>query len=205
MTEVMIKAAEFVKSSTRLDQCPEADKPEYAFIGRSNVGKSSLINMLTGRKGLAKISSTPGKTQHVNHFIIDEDREHPWYLADLPGYGYAKVSKKDRRTFEHMIRDFLKNRDNLMCALVLLDSRHTPQKIDLEFMEWLGSNQIPFVMVFTKLDKLSSSEKISNLKAYQKEMLKTWEALPQIFHTSSEKGHGKSELIQFIRDTNELW
>lgn len=205
MSELSVHSAEFVKSSQKLEQCPEADIPEYAFIGRSNVGKSSLINMITGHKGLAKTSSTPGKTQLINHFEIDGDKELKWYLADLPGYGYAKVSKKDRRAFEHMIKDYLKNRDNLMCAFVLLDSRHAPQKIDLEFMEWLGTNQIPFVMVFTKMDKLSSSEKSTNMKRYQTEMLKKWESLPTIFHTSAEKGGGKDELIQFIRETNELW
>lgn len=205
MSELSVHSAEFVKSSQKLEQCPEADIPEYAFIGRSNVGKSSLINMITGHKGLAKTSSTPGKTQLINHFEIDGDKELKWYLADLPGYGYAKVSKKDRRAFEHMIKDYLKNRDNLMCAFVLLDSRHAPQKIDLEFMEWLGTNQTPFVMVFTKMDKLSSSEKSTNMKRYQTEMLKKWESLPTIFHTSAEKGGGKDELIQFIRETNELW
>lgn len=205
MSEQSVHSAEFVKSSQKLEQCPEADIPEYAFIGRSNVGKSSLINMITARKGLAKTSSTPGKTQLINHFEIDSDKELKWYLADLPGYGYAKVSKKDRRAFEHMIKDYLKNRDNLMCAFVLLDSRHTPQKIDLEFMEWLGTNQIPFVMVFTKMDKLSSSEKSTNMKRYQTEMLKKWESLPTIFYTSAEKGVGKDELVQFIRETNDLW
>lgn len=197
-----VRTAEFVKSSTRPDQYPPADYPEYAFIGRSNVGKSSLINMLTERKSLAKISATPGKTQLINHFLIDEATD-PWLLADLPGYGYAKVSKKERRTFDTMIRTYLKQRPNLMCSLVLLDSRHTPQKNDLEFMEWLGENRLPFVMVFTKLDKLSSSERNANLKKYQTEMLKKWESLPQIFQTSSEKGIGKDELLEFIRDVNK--
>ncbi|MCH2197581.1 MAG: ribosome biogenesis GTP-binding protein YihA/YsxC [Flavobacteriales bacterium] len=200
-----IHSAEFVKSSTRLEQCPEPELPEYAFIGRSNVGKSSLINMLTSRKGLAKISGTPGKTQHINHFVINQGKKGAWYLADLPGYGYAKVSKKDRRIFDNMIREYLKNRSNLMCALILLDGRHKPQKIDLEFMEWMGNNGIPFVMVFTKLDKLSSSEKAENLRQYQKEMLKTWESLPQIFHTSSSHIQGKDELIEFVDKTNEYW
>ncbi len=202
--EVAVNTAEFIKSSTRPDQYPQADFPEYAFIGRSNVGKSSLINMLTGRKALAKTSSTPGKTQLVNHFLIDRE-SNAWLLADLPGYGYAKVSKKERRTFDQMIRTYLKQRENLMCSLVLLDSRHTPQKNDLEFMEWLGANRLPFVMVFTKADKLSSSERLTNLKAYQREMLKTWEYLPQIFHTSAEKGQGREELLTFIRETNEHW
>jgi GTP-binding protein len=197
-----VRTAEFIKSSTRPDQYPPADYPEYAFIGRSNVGKSSLINMLTERKSLAKISATPGKTQLINHFLIDEATD-PWLLADLPGYGYAKVSKKERRTFDTMIRTYLKQRPNLMCSFVLLDSRHTPQKNDLEFMEWLGENRIPFVMVFTKLDKLSSSERSTNLKKYQTEMLKKWEFLPQIFQTSSEKGIGQDELLEFIRDVNK--
>ncbi|MDG1260551.1 MAG: ribosome biogenesis GTP-binding protein YihA/YsxC [Flavobacteriales bacterium] len=199
-----IVTADFVKSSSTISQCPEPDLPEYAFIGRSNVGKSSLINTLTKKKKLAKISGTPGKTQLVNHFKINE-KGRPWLLADLPGYGYAKVSKKDRATFDKMIREYLKNRPNLMCALVLLDSRHTPQKIDLEFMEWLGKNGIPFVMVFTKLDKLSSSEKSTNLKKYQTEMLKVWETLPQLFHTSSSTGVGRQELIDFIEKTNDFW
>lgn len=199
-----IKTADFVKSSAKLAQCPEPMLPEYAFIGRSNVGKSSLINMLTGRKTLAKVSGTPGKTQHINHFLMNENAG-PWFLADLPGYGYAKVSKKDRRVFDNMIREYLKNRENLMCALILLDSRLAPQKIDLEFMEWLGTNGIPFVMVFTKLDKLTSSERNANLKVYQKEMLKAWESLPQMFHTSAAHGIGKDEILHFIEDTNTFW
>ncbi len=200
-----IVTAEFVKSSSTVTQCPEPDLPEYAFIGRSNVGKSSLINMLTGQKKLAKISGTPGKTQLVNHFKINGAGKKPWLLADLPGYGYAKVSKKDRATFDKMIREYLKNRPNLMCALVLLDGRHEPQKIDLDFMEWLGRNGLPFVMVFTKADKLSVTEQAENLKAYQEEMLKVWEALPAIYTTSSAKGTGRQEVIDFIDQTNELW
>ncbi|MFT4779912.1 MAG: GTP-binding protein [Flavobacteriales bacterium] len=200
-----ITTAEFVKSSSTITQCPEPDLPEYAFIGRSNVGKSSLINMLTAKKKLAKISGTPGKTQLVNHFKINEASKKPWLLADLPGYGYAKVSKKNRATFDTMIREYLKNRPNLMCALILLDGRHTPQKIDLEFMEWLSRNGIPFVMVFTKADKMSETERTENLKAYQEEMLKVWEVLPAIYNTSSSKGIGRQEVIDFIDNTNDLW
>ncbi|MFM1930824.1 MAG: hypothetical protein RL226_127 [Bacteroidota bacterium] len=199
-----IHTAEFLKSSANLSQCPPANQPEYAFIGRSNVGKSSLINMLTGHAGLAKTSQTPGKTQLINHFIINE-RKTPWLLADLPGYGYAKVSKKDREAFNTMIRTYLKNRENLMCAFVLIDSRLPAQKIDLEFMEWMGENGIPFVIVFTKVDKLNKTEYAANFDAYEKEMLKTWEFLPDQFKTSSEKGVGKDELLHFIAETNEHW
>jgi GTP-binding protein len=199
-----IVSATFVKSSANLTQCPDADVPEYAFIGRSNVGKSSLINMLTGRLSLAKISQTPGKTQLINHFMINEGKT-PWLLADLPGYGYAKVSKKNREVFSLMIRTYLKNRENLMCAFVLLDSRLPAQKIDLEFMEWMGENGIPFVMVFTKVDKLNKTETAENFAAFEAEMLKTWEFLPQQFRTSSTKGKGKEELINFISETNAQW
>ena len=162
-----IKQAEFVISNTDIKKCPKADKPEYAFIGRSNVGKSSLINMLTERKSLAKVSGKPGKTQLINHFIINDE----WYLVDLPGYGYAKSSKKNRVMWDGFIRNYLNNRSSLIYTFVLLDSRLKPQKIDLDFMEMLGVKRIPFVMVFTKLDKLSSSVANKNLTAYKKEML----------------------------------
>ena len=161
---MQIKQAEFIISSTDINKCPAAEKPEYAFIGRSNVGKSSLINMLTNRKGLAKISGKPGKTQLINHFLINTN----WYLVDLPGYGYASVSKGKRIEFAKFINQYLRKRENLMCLFVLLDSRHKPQKIDMEFMQWLGENNIPFVMCFTKQDKLSKLESAKNLAHYKK-------------------------------------
>lgn len=194
-----IHQATFVKSSTKPSQLPEAEYPEYAFVGRSNVGKSSLINMLTGRNALAKISGKPGKTRTVNHFLIDES----WYLADLPGYGYAKVSKKEREQFMRMMYEYLDKRENLMCVMLLIDSRIPPQKSDLEFMERLGTRQIPFVMVFTKIDKLSSSDINRKLEAYQEEMLKTWNSLPQIFPTSANTKVGREEVLTFIEDTNK--
>jgi len=198
---MIIKKAEFIKSSTKLADCPKPDLPEYAFIGRSNVGKSSLINMLTDRKNLAKTSSTPGKTQLINHFLIDEK----WFLTDLPGYGYAKTSKENRKKWTNMINNFLLKRENLMCVFVLIDSRIPPQKIDLEFMGWLGKKGIPFVITFTKIDKLSSTEVNKNLKKYKSEMLKTWEALPTTFSTSATSKHGKESIINFIDETNRLF
>ena len=198
---MQIKSAEFIISNTDVSKCPVPNKPEYAFIGRSNVGKSSLINMLTSRKSLAKTSSTPGKTQLINHFLINEE----WYLVDLPGYGYAKSSKKNRAQWDHFIRQYLNQRSNLLYTFVLLDSRLVPQKIDLEFMEMLGVKQIPFVMVFTKIDKLSSSALQKNMAAYQKEMLKIWEALPPIVKTSSANQYGKEEVLRIIQDTNQAF
>ena len=194
-----INTAEFLISNTDIKKCPERDIPEYAFIGRSNVGKSSLINMLTNHSKLAKTSSTPGKTQLVNHFIINDE----WYLVDLPGYGYAKVSKKMRAEFGKINKSYLKKREQLTCLFVLLDSRHKPQKSDLEFMEFLGTEGIPFVMVFTKADKISSSEMNINQIAYKKDMLKTWESLPQIFITSATSKHGKDSILDFIEETNK--
>ena len=193
-----IKSADFVISNTDIDKCPKERIPEYAFIGRSNVGKSSLINMLTGRKSLAKTSGKPGKTQLINHFKINDN----WFLVDLPGYGYAKVSKKNRSIFAKFIYEYLEKRENLICTFVLVDSRHEPQKIDMLFMEWLGQNQIPFVIVFTKMDKLSSSQLNKNITKYKTEMLKTWEDIPQIFRSSAESGLGKSEILKFIEQTN---
>ena len=194
-----IKSADFVISNTDIDKCPKERIPEYAFIGRSNVGKSSLINMLTGRKSLAKTSGKPGKTQLINHFKINDN----WFLVDLPGYGYAKVSKKNRSIFAKFIYEYLEKRENLICTFVLVDSRHEPQKIDMLFMEWLGQNQIPFVIVFTKMDKLSSSQLNKNITKYKTEMLKTWEDIPQTFRSSAENGLGKSEILKFIKHTNE--
>ena len=193
-----IKSADFVISNTDIDKCPKERIPEYAFIGRSNVGKSSLINMLTGRKSLAKTSGKPGKTQLINHFKINDN----WFLVDLPGYGYAKVSKKNRSIFAKFIYEYLEKRENLICTFVLVDSRHEPQKIDMLFMEWLGQNQIPFVIVFTKMDKLSSSQLNKNINKYKTEMLKKWEDIPQTFRSSAESGLGKIEILKFIQQTN---
>ena len=193
-----IKSADFVISNTDIDKCPKERIPEYAFIGRSNVGKSSLINMLTGRKSLAKTSGKPGKTQLINHFKINDN----WFLVDLPGYGYAKVSKKNRSIFAKFIYEYLEKRENIICTFVLVDSRHEPQKIDMLFMEWLGQNQIPFVIIFTKMDKLSSSQLNKNITKYKTEMLKTWEDIPQTFRSSAESGLGKAEILKFIEETN---
>ena len=194
-----IHSAEFLTSSTDYTQCPKAEFPEYAFIGRSNVGKSSLINMLCERKKLAKTSSTPGKTQLINHFLINEKI----YLVDLPGYGFAKVSKKEREKWEKMIHTYLNQRENLLYTFVLLDSRIPAQKIDLEFMARLGKKGIPFVMLFTKIDKLSSSALNKNLAAYKKEMLKEWEALPPVLTTSSESKYGREDVWNLIEQVNE--
>ena len=196
-----IKTAEFVISNTDISKCPEPKIPEYAFIGRSNVGKSSLINMLTSKKSLAKTSSTPGKTQLINHFIINEE----WYLVDLPGYGYAKTSKTNRAKWSKFINQYLTKRENLMCVVVLVDSRLKPQKIDVEFMKFLGVNGIPFVIVFTKIDKLSSSAYQKNIAAYKREMLKTWESLPPLFKTSASTGYGREDFLGFIEETNKSW
>lgn len=194
-----IKSAEFVASYTTFKDCPEPIMPEYAFVGRSNVGKSSLINMLLDRKSLAKTSQSPGKTQLINSFLINKE----WYLVDLPGYGYAKVAKSIRKDFTKLIKDYAEFRENMMCIFVLIDSRHAPQKNDLEFMQWLGEKQIPFIMIFTKADKLSSSQLNKNLNNYKKEMLKTWEALPELFVTSSEQRLGKNEILNFIERLNK--
>ena len=191
---MLIKSASFVVSNTDHKLCPSDGKPEFAFIGRSNVGKSSLINMLTDQKKLAKTSSTPGKTQLINHFEINNE----WYLVDLPGYGYAKVSKVARLKFEKFISEYLLQRQTLINTFVLLDSRLEPQKIDLEFMNWCGEKGIPFSMVFTKIDKLSSSALQKNLAAYLKEMLKYWEELPPVFTTSSESKFGQEKLLNYI-------
>jgi GTP-binding protein len=193
-----IESAEFVISNTDIKKCPEGDLPEYAFIGRSNVGKSSLINMLTDNKKLAKTSGKPGKTQLINHFIINNE----WYLVDLPGYGYAKASKTSRAKWEKFIADYLTKREQLVNVFVLLDCRHEPQKIDLEFMNWCGEKEIPFSMVFTKIDKLSSSALQKNIARYKKEMLKYWEALPPVFTTSSESKFGREKLLNYIDGIN---
>jgi GTP-binding protein len=194
-----IKSAAFVISNTDHKKCPEPTLPEYAFIGRSNVGKSSLINMLTNRGSLAKTSVKPGKTQLINHFIINNE----WYLVDLPGYGYASVSKNQREGFEKLITGYILNRTNLMCLFVLVDSRHPLQKIDAEFMEWLATNEVPFVIVFTKGDKQGKTKLQQNIEAYKAELLQTWEELPRIFVTSSEKKAGRDELLEFIAASNK--
>tara|TARA_B100000524_G_C23548353_1_gene333854 strand:+ start:108 stop:716 length:609 start_codon:yes stop_codon:yes gene_type:complete len=196
-----IKQAEFVISNKDIKKCPKEDMPEYAFIGRSNVGKSSLINMLTDRKGLAKVSGKPGKTQLINHFLINK----LWYLVDLPGYGYAGVSKTQRHEFAQFIKKYLLKRENLMCLFVLLDSRLKPQSIDLDFMLWLGENGVPFVICFTKQDKLSKKESKENLINYKKELLKSWEELPPIFLSSATKKNGKEDILKFIAETNKLY
>jgi len=196
-----INSAEFLLSSSNPDKCPKPDKPEYAFIGRSNVGKSSLINMLTNHKNLAKTSSTPGKTQLINHFLIDNF----WYLVDLPGYGYAKSSKKNRKLWYGTSEKYIKARNNLMCMFLLIDSRLVPQRIDLDFMEYLAINEIPFVLVYTKTDKLSKNELQSNVAHYKKILLQTWEQLPPVFISSAETKQGRSELLQFIEETNKLF
>ncbi|MDZ7847821.1 MAG: ribosome biogenesis GTP-binding protein YihA/YsxC [Owenweeksia sp.] len=195
-----IKSAEFLCSNTEVIKCPEPNKPEYAFIGRSNVGKSSLINKLVNRKGLAKTSGRPGKTQLINHFLINEN----WYLTDLPGYGYAKASKTARRKFQQLIEDYILERPNLVNLFVLIDTRHEPQKIDLEFMEWLGENEIPFSMVFTKTDKLKGGNKLNkNIKSYSQKMLERWEEVPLFFTTSAETGEGVEQLGSYIEQLNQ--
>ena len=197
---MVIKTAEFVKSSGKWQDCPEPNLPEYAFIGRSNVGKSSLINAMLNHKDLAKTSQTPGKTQLINHFIINDG----WYLTDLPGYGYARVSKSMRRDFEKIITNYILNRKNLVNLFVLVDVRHTPQKIDIEFIEWCGENGVPFSIVFTKSDKLKPNTILTNVEDYKTELLKTWEDLPEIYVTSAEKKLGGDEILKFISTTNQF-
>lgn len=197
---MLIKSAEFVKSSGKWQECPEPTLAEYAFIGRSNVGKSSLINAMMNHKDLAKTSQTPGKTQLINHFLINED----WYLTDLPGYGFARVSKSTRKDFEKLITNYILNRSNLVNLFVLIDIRHTPQKIDLEFMQWCGESDIPFSIAFTKADKLRPGGAQKNVEAYQQELLKFWEELPQMFITSAEKKQGGDEILTFISTTNQF-
>ncbi|MEQ8879463.1 MAG: ribosome biogenesis GTP-binding protein YihA/YsxC [Cyclobacteriaceae bacterium] len=193
-----IKSASFIKSSSSIDECPEPDLPEYAFIGRSNVGKSSLINMLTQRKQLAKVSGKPGKTQLINHFLIDDT----WYLVDLPGYGWAQASKKEIAKWKAFTQDYFKQRANLSCVFVLVDSRLEPQKKDLDFVQYLGENGIPLAFVFTKADKLGVNKSMANMARFRKTLLKTWEALPPFFMTSAENGHGKDELLKYIDEIN---
>ena len=194
-----IKEARFLISNSVIEKCPVPDKPEYAFIGRSNVGKSSLINMLTNKKSLAKISGNPGKTRLINHFIINEE----WYLVDLPGYGYAKVPINERKKWEKFLRKYILQRENLYCLFVLIDSRHEPQAGDLEFMEWVGISEIPFSIIFTKTDKLKPEELEKNLKVYQEKMFETWETMPGYFISSAETGEGKEDILNFIESVNQ--
>ena len=186
-------------SNSNVTKAPKDRIPEYAFIGRSNVGKSSLINMLMGRKDLAKTSGKQGKTQLINHFKINDK----WFLVDLPGYGYAKISKKKRTIFQYFIENYFKEREQLVCTFVLIDSRHDPQKIDLDFMKFLGKNQIPFCIVFTKADKLGSSKLNKQIVSYKKKLLNTWETLPTSFITSSSSGLGKDDFLNFIASVND--
>ena len=195
---MLIRDARFLTSNTRVELCPAPTLPEYAFIGRSNVGKSSLLNMLTQRKGLAKTSQSPGKTQLINHFLINED----WFLVDLPGYGYARVSKESRTEWARMINYYLRRRENLACVFVLVDSRHEPQAADLDFMEKLGTEGVPFVMAFTKIDKQSASRTHDLIQSYIKKMSETWDELPRYFLTSAETGEGREELLDFIGGVN---
>ena len=194
-----IRSADFVMSNSNVINAPKERIPEYAFIGRSNVGKSSLINMLMERKDLAKISGKPGKTQLINHFKINDE----WFLVDLPGYGYAQISKKKRTIFQYFIENYFKEREQLVCTFVLIDSRHDPQKIDIEFMQFLGENQIPFCLVFTKADKLGGSKLNKQISAYKKILLDSWETLPMTFLTSSSTGLGRKEFLDFIGGINE--
>jgi GTP-binding protein len=189
-----IKQAEFVKSSKTIDQCPPEDKPEFAFIGRSNVGKSSLINSLCNKKKLAKTSTTPGKTQLINHFLINET----WFLVDLPGYGYAKTGRDNRKNWNRNSQHYFLERSNLVCVFVLVDARHEPLKNDFEFMEWLTLNGIPFAIVLTKADKLSKNKAQSQAARYRKVMKSHWESIPDFFLTSSETGFGKDNLLHYI-------
>jgi GTP-binding protein len=198
---MQINSADFLISNSDVSKCPTPHLPEYAFIGRSNVGKSSLINMLTRRAKLAKTSGTPGKTQLINHFLINNN----WYLVDLPGYGYARTSKALKSVFSKIIADYIGNRENLMNLFVLIDIRLEPQKIDLNFMNWLGENNIPFVLIFTKTDKLSTNQTHSMLAAYKKVLLLNWDELPPYFLSSAETGFGRDAILNFIEKTNLLF
>ncbi|GIM55407.1 putative GTP-binding protein EngB [Capnocytophaga cynodegmi] len=196
---MIITKAEFIVSNSDVNKCPSERIPEYAFIGRSNVGKSSLINMLANNKNLAKTSGRPGKTQLINHFKINNN----WFLVDLPGYGYARVSKTTKKTFQKFITQYFEKRQQLVCAFVLVDIRHEPQKIDLEFMQWLGENAIPFAIIFTKADKLKPNTIERNIENYKNLLLETWEEFPLYFVTSSENKTGKEELLQYIDSINK--
>lgn len=194
-----IKSAEFVISNSDVSKCPDSPLPEYAFIGRSNVGKSSLINMLTGRKSLAKTSGRPGKTQLINHFLINNE----WHLVDLPGYGYARVSKNVKKTFQKFITAYFEQRKQMLCAFVLIDSRHEAQPIDMEFMQYLGENAIPFCMIFTKADKLKPKALERNVDSYKTSMLEIWEDMPKYFITSAANGFGQEDVLEYIGSLNK--
>ncbi|WP_462264731.1 ribosome biogenesis GTP-binding protein YihA/YsxC [Mucilaginibacter sp.] len=196
---MIVKTAEFICSNTKISKLPPPLKPEYAFIGRSNVGKSSLINMLTHKKGLAKTSQTPGKTQLINHFYIND----AWYIVDLPGYGYARTSKSNKETWDKFIRTYLDKRESLQCVLVLIDSRLTPQKIDVEFCNWLGEKGLSFVLVFTKADKQSTLKTEQNVELFKQALLATFEEVPECFITSAEKRSGRDEVLNFIDGVNQ--
>lgn len=198
---MIIQNAVFVCSNTRVDKLPAPDKPEFAFIGRSNVGKSSLINALTRKKGLAKTSQIPGKTQLINHFLINNQ----WFLVDLPGYGFAKVSKTSRSEWEKFIRHYLRKRENLQCVFVLIDSRVEPQKLDLDFCNWLGENGIPFILIFTKADKQSAPKSNSNIALFRKAMLRSFEEVPPHFLTSAETKLGTEDVLACIDDINKTY
>lgn len=198
MKKPVIKSARFVISNSDVKKCPQDNRPEYAFIGRSNVGKSSLINMLTRHNKLAMTSAMPGKTLLINHFIVNDE----WYLVDLPGYGYAKRSKKQNEQLEQIISSYVLDREQMTNLFVLVDSRHAPQTIDLEFFEWLGENGVPFSIVFTKADKLTKAALATNISAYKQRLLQEWEELPPVFVTSSESALGRDELLEYINDIN---
>ena len=198
MSTPIVKSARFIISNTDIKKCPQDGKPEYAFIGRSNVGKSSLINSLTNQKKLAQTSATPGKTLLINHYLINNE----WYLVDLPGYGYAKRSKSQNEQLEHIISSYVLDREAMTLLFVLIDCRHEPQKIDLEFFQWLGENGVPFSIIFTKADKLTKSVLAKNIVAYKAKLLEEWEELPPVFITSSENGLGKNEVLGYIAEIN---
>ena len=198
MSIPVVKSARFVISNTDIKKCPQDGKPEYAFIGRSNVGKSSLINALTNQKKLAMTSATPGKTLLINHYLINNE----WYLVDLPGYGYAKRSKSQNEQLEHIISSYVLDREAMTLLFVLIDCRHEPQKIDLEFFQWLGENGVPFSIIFTKADKLTKTALASTVAAYKAKLLEEWEELPPVFVTSSENGTGRNDVLQYIEEIN---
>lgn len=198
---MIIRNADFLVSNPDPSKCPAPDKPEYAFIGRSNVGKSSLINMLLGRRNLAKTSSTPGKTRLINHFIVNDE----WYLVDLPGYGYAKIAKKEREKWEGMIRTYLTRRESLVNTFILIDSRIEPKKSDIDFIDWFGEAQLPFALIFTKTDKLTSNAIASNIAAFKAKLSETWDELPTMFLSSAENGLGRDSILDFIEENNTAY
>lgn len=197
---MVIKSAEFHISNSRADHCPDSKQPEFAFIGRSNVGKSSLINMLTGRKSLAKTSATPGKTLLINHFLINGE----WFLVDLPGYGYAKRGKREMEKLSNLIQHYVLEREQLTCLFVLIDSRHEPQRIDMEFIEWLGENGVPFGIIFTKADKPKRGELQTNVKRFLNRLSESWEELPPYFVTSSQSGKGREEVLGYVQEVMQM-